>query len=375
MHRAPVVDRRPPLLPVPVEAPLRDPAHRADDVHVVREREHHDLPVIGRPPQLDVRTLGDGLHGSEGTAARTRGGYGTKSGHIRHEALPRRDWPVSQFSRYGPGHDDRSRHSEHAHPDRRTAAVRRGDPRLQRARGGDARAARRAHQRGHRAAQPGPLQAVRSARLRRRGDPGGLRRLRRRARRPVPAARRVHQGPAADRRDERQPDRRGRLRALRHRGAEAGHARRDRPRRGHGDRDERAGGRVRRRRAQVQGGPRGRRLPHHRPQDLDQRRARRRADPADLPHRRERLQARGHHDARGAGEREGRRDPRHPDDGRQGGQRRLVRRRRRPRREPARRGGQRLDAAHGRPQRRAPDHRREHARARPSARSTTCSRT
>ena len=35
----------------------------------------------------------------------------------------------------------------------------------------------------------------------------------------------------------------------------------------------------------------------------------------------------------------------HPDDGRQGGQRRLVRRRRRPRREPPRRGGQRAGSS------------------------------
>ncbi len=43
-----------------------------------------------------------------------------------------------------------------------------------------------------------------------------------------------------------------------------------------------------------------------------------------------------------------------------------YRRRRRPGREPRRPGGRRLDAAHGRTQRGAPDHRREHARARPA---------
>ena len=50
--------------------------------------------------------------------------------------------------------------------------------------------------------------------------------------------------PGPDRRLRRQPDRRRRLRALRHRGAEAGDPRRHLPGPGRGDRDVRAGGRA-----------------------------------------------------------------------------------------------------------------------------------
>ena len=61
VHADPVVDRRPPLAPVPVKAPTRDPAHDVDDRRVVGEREHDDL-LVAVASELDVRGLGDELH-------------------------------------------------------------------------------------------------------------------------------------------------------------------------------------------------------------------------------------------------------------------------------------------------------------------------
>ena len=71
----------------------------------------------------------------------------------------------------------------------------------------------------------------RRARLARRRDPGGVRRRRRRHGRPVPVPRGDRARHGADRRLRREHDRRRRVRALRHRGAEAGDPRRHRRRR------------------------------------------------------------------------------------------------------------------------------------------------
>ena len=51
----PVVDGRPPLARVPVEAPAGNPPHDGDDVRVVGEAEHDDLPALRAPAKLDVR--------------------------------------------------------------------------------------------------------------------------------------------------------------------------------------------------------------------------------------------------------------------------------------------------------------------------------
>ena len=69
-----------------------------------------------------------------------------------------------------------------------------------------------------------------------------------------------------------------------------------------------------------------------RPEDLDQRRPSRRPRPRRRPLRQLGLQARGPDDDLGPDRRRGHRDQRHPDDGRQGGQRRLPDRLPRPRR-------------------------------------------
>ena len=59
----PVVDRRPPLARVPVEAPLRDAPHDGDDVRVVGEGEDDDrCRPSGPTPQLDVGAFLDELH-------------------------------------------------------------------------------------------------------------------------------------------------------------------------------------------------------------------------------------------------------------------------------------------------------------------------
>ena len=92
--------------------------------------------------------------------------------------------------------------------------------------------------------------------------------------------------PDPDRRVRRQPDRRRRLRALRHRGAEAGDPRRDHQRARRGDRDVRARGGLRRRQPLLQGRAPERRLRPQRPEDLDLGRPHRRPHPARRPHRR-----------------------------------------------------------------------------------------
>ena len=58
----PVVDGRPPLARVPVEAPLRDAPHGGDDLRVVGEGEDDDRPAVGATPQLDVGAFLDELH-------------------------------------------------------------------------------------------------------------------------------------------------------------------------------------------------------------------------------------------------------------------------------------------------------------------------
>ena len=95
-----------------------------------------------------------------------------------------------------------------------------------------------------------------------------------------------------------------------------------------------------------------------RAEDLDQRRPPRRPHPRHRPLRQLGLQARGPDDVLGPDRRRGRRDPRDPDDGRQGGQRRLPDRLLHRRRAGARRARQRLDAADGGVERRAADPRR-----------------
>ena len=91
-----------------------------------------------------------------------------------------------------------------------------------------------------------------------------------------------------------------------------------------------------------------RRVRAERAEDLDQRRPPRRPHPRHRPLRQLGLQARGPDDVLGPDRRRGRRDPRDPDDGRQGGQRRLPDRLLHRRRAGARRARQRLDAADGR---------------------------
>ena len=93
VYKRQVGDGRPPLATVPVEAPLRDPPDGADDVRVVRERQHDDLPVLRRAPQLDVRAIGDGLHAGDG-----RGWRDTRA---RTGAAP--TGRSARIVRYGPG--------------------------------------------------------------------------------------------------------------------------------------------------------------------------------------------------------------------------------------------------------------------------------
>ncbi len=103
-----------------------------------------------------------------------------------------------------------------------------------------------------------------------------------------------------------------------------------------------------------------------RPEDLDLGGPHRRSHPGRGAHRPRRLQARGRQHAlrsHGLGRA---RDQWDRDDGRQGGKRRLPHRLLRPRRAGARPGRRRLDAAHGRAQRRAADHRCHRARAGPA---------
>ncbi len=66
VQRDPGVDRRPPLVRVPVEAAMRDAAHRLDEVAVVGEGEDDDPPPFGVVAQVDVRAFGDELHHRQG---------------------------------------------------------------------------------------------------------------------------------------------------------------------------------------------------------------------------------------------------------------------------------------------------------------------
>ncbi len=181
---------------------------------------------------------------------------------------------------------------------------------------------------------------------------------------PVPGGDLPRTGP--DRRLLGQRDQRRPIRALRHRRAEAGDPHGDRRRRGGGDRDVRARGRLGRRQPALQGRATQRRLRDQRPEDVDLRGAARRAHPARVPHRDGLGQAQGADDAVGPRRLRGGRDPRHRDDGRQGRQRRVLQRLRGPGRQPrgCRRPG--LDAADERPEHRAADHRRAVHRPRPA---------
>ncbi len=169
---------------------------------------------------------------------------------------------------------------------------------------------------GQRAAQRRAVRQDRRPRLARDRGRRGVRRHGRRHGRPLPLPRGDGLRPDPDRRLPGDGDHRRRLRALRHRRAEGRDPRRDRQGQRRGDRDVRARGRLRRRRAALQGGARERRLHDQRPEDLDLRGALRRPHPARLPHRRQRLQARGPDDAEHPQGRRRRRDPRHRDDGR-----------------------------------------------------------
>ena len=155
----------------------------------------------------------------------------------------------------GPRHRPGCGARRHHHPMTLTLTqeqdgLRRRGPRLLPARVRHPRAARRADRRRAAPAQPRPLQEDGRARLARRRD-----RPRSTA---APAAawstcacssRRPRAGMAPVGGFGVTLDRRRRVRALRHRGAEAGDPRRHRRRRGRGDRDVRARGRLRRRRA------------------------------------------------------------------------------------------------------------------------------
>ena len=243
-------------------------------------------------------------------------------------------------------------------PDRRAAGVRRGDPRLRKARVRHPRAARRAHRQRQRAAQPGDVRADRRARVARRGDPGAVRRLRRRRGRHVPAVRGVRSRADPDGLLLGQHDHRRRRRPVRHRGAQAGDPRRRRARPRRGDRDVRARGRIGRRQPELQGRARQRRLRDQRAEDVDHGRPRRRPHPARVPNEPDRQQARGAIDDLRADRCRRARGPRDRDDGRPRGQRRVLHRLPRPRRSARRPAGSRLDAADGRAQPRAADHRR-----------------
>ncbi len=251
-------------------------------------------------------------------------------------------------------------------PHGRAEGLRRGDPRLRPARGGHRGEAREADRRLQGAAQLRDLEEARRARLPRRLGCRGVRRHRRRHGRRLPVPRGGVPRAAAGRRLPGDADHRRRRQQVRHRRAEAAGDRRHVRGQGLGDRDERARGRLRRRQPLLQGGEVERRLRAQRPEDLDLRGPHRRPDPDDRPHRQLRLQARGPDDVPRPDRRRGRRDQRDRDDGRQGGQRRLLDRLL-PRRQPRPgRGRRRLGAADERPQRRAADHRRERARHRPA---------
>ncbi len=261
-------------------------------------------------------------------------------------------------------------------PDRRAARVRRGDPRLRPARVRHARAARRAHRQRH---------ASRTTRSSTRGSPSSagsgvrdlraVRRLGRRRRSTCACCARSSR--AARSRWASSPvthDHRRRGRAVRDRGAEAGDPRRRRRRPRRGDRDVRARGRVGRRQPVLPGRARQRRLRDQRPEDVDHRRPRGRPHPARVPHEPHRQQARGADDdlgpagvdgleIRGIDTMGGREvnDMFFTDchDARPSGCSAVQ--------------DQALDAADGRAQPRAADHRRAGARDGRSGRSTTCS--
>ena len=124
--------------------------------------------------------------------------------------------------------------------------------------------------------------------------PEAVRRLGRRRRRHVPAVRGVARGHDPDGLLRRQHDHRRRGRAVRHRGAEAGDPRRRSPR-GRVEAiamsEPEAGSDVGN--LVLPGRARQRRLRDQRPEDVDHRRPRRRPHPARVPHQPDRQQARG----------------------------------------------------------------------------------
>ncbi len=150
--------------------------------------------------------------------------------------------------------------------------------------------------------------------------------------------------------------------AVRHRRAEGTDPRRHRPRGGRGNRDDRARIRVRRRvpadvRSALQ-----RRLRPERPEGLHLQRAHLRSHPRRRPHDQDRAQARRPDDDLGSARRARARDQADRDDGRARDQLPLPHRLRGACRRRPGRGRPRLDAAHGRPERRAPDPGGDHAR-------------
>ena len=196
----------------------------------------------------------------------------------------------------------------------------------------------------------------------RRRDPRGIRRDRRRVGRPVPAVRGVLSRPDPDGLLPGDDDVGAPGRAVRNRRAEGGDPAGDRRRHRVRDRDVRARGRVRRRQPVVSGRALERRLRDQRPEDLDHGRPRGRPHPARVPDLADRGQAfRIDHDF--GPERRGRaRDPGDRDDGRARGKRHVLHRLLRARgagRRPPRPG---VDAADGRAQQRAADHRGAGAR-------------
>ena len=93
--RDPVLDRRPPLARVPVEAAVRDPAHDLDEVRVVGERQHDDPPPLRMRAQLDVRRGGDEPHRLlNGSGRRTRSGSARE--HLCHTSPMAEGYAITQ---------------------------------------------------------------------------------------------------------------------------------------------------------------------------------------------------------------------------------------------------------------------------------------
>ncbi len=249
---------------------------------------------------------------------------------------------------------------------RRAARLRLRHPRLLQPRVRHPGAARAAHQPLHRAAQRRHLQADGRPRLARPHHPRGVRRLGRHHARRLP----LHGGDLArhgpHRRLLHHPDRRRRHQTVRHRRAEAEGPRRRRQGVGRVHRHDRARVRLRRRLPHNRGSAVEWRMGPQWPEGLHLQRPHLGPRPHRLPHHQGREQARGPLDDLRPGGHRRHGDDAHRHHGRPRDQHRLLQRLRGPLRTAPRRAGSGLDAAHGRPQHRAPHPRRHHARHRPA---------